>query len=44
MRVRYAIDRYVSSFTTAIKENDPEKLKIPQLLRTDRFFEDELDG
>jgi len=44
MRVRCAIDQYVSSFTTAIREQDAEKLKIPELLRTDPFFEDDLDG
>jgi CRISPR-associated protein Cas1 len=44
MRVRYAIDKYVSSLTTAINNNDQSKLKIPVLIPFDKFFEDELDG
>ena len=44
MRVRYAIDRYVSSFTSALEKGDPSLLCIPVLLRLEENFEDELDG
>ena len=43
-RVRYAIDQYVSSLTTAIQKKDAQRLKLPDILRTDPFFEDDLDG
>lgn len=43
-RVRYALDLYVKSLTSAINENDPSLLKIPVLLPLDEFFEDEEDG
>ncbi len=43
-RLRYAIDKYISSFTTAILENDPDRLIVPEIVMIDEFFEDEQDG
>lgn len=44
MRVRYAIDRFISSFSSAIEKNDPNLLKMPVLIKLEEDFEDELDG
>ena len=44
MRVRYAIDRYVRSLTSAIEKQDAGLLLLPELIRDDPLFEDELDG
>ena len=44
MRIRYAVDRYIQSFTTAVTENDPSKLIVPKLIKPIFDFEDELDG
>lgn len=44
IRVRYALDLYVKSLTSAINDNDAELLKTPGLLPLDEFFEDEEDG
>ena len=44
MRVRYALDVYVKSLTSAIMKNDVELLRLPTLLQLDEFFEDDLDG
>ena len=43
-RVRYAIDRYISSLTSAIDKNDPELLQLPSLIEIDEMFEDDEDG
>ena len=43
-RVRYAIDKYVSSLTTAIEKQDPEQLIIPELIQIEYDFEDDEDG
>lgn len=37
MRVRNAIDKYVSSLTTAIRSLDPNELKLPVLIRQDKY-------
>lgn len=44
MRVRYAIDWYVKSFTAAVQGQDAGLLRLPELLRSDPCFEDEQDG
>lgn len=44
MRVRYAIDRYVKSLTSAIDGQDAGLLLLPELIRNDPTFEDEQDG
>ncbi|MBE6639036.1 MAG: type II CRISPR-associated endonuclease Cas1 [Ruminococcaceae bacterium] len=45
MRLRNAIDKYVNSLTTAINKEDPSLLKIPQIIRTDLYRdEDEEEG
>ena len=44
MRVRYAIDQYIRSFTSAVKNEDASLLKIPVIIQSDPFFEDDLDG
>ena len=44
LRVRYAIDRCVSSLTSAISHQDAEKLVLPELIMIDEFFEDDEDG
>ena len=43
-RVRYAIDKCVSSLMTAIEKNDPSLLQLPTLIQIDEMFEDEEDG
>lgn len=43
-RIRYAIDKYVSSLTSAIEKNDPELLQLPTLIQIDEMFEDDEDG
>lgn len=43
-RVRYAIDKCVSSLTSAIDENDPELLLLPTLIPIEDDFEDDEDG
>lgn len=43
MRVRYIIDRYVSSLSSAFLKKDASLLKVPELMRLDDFFEDDLD-
>ena len=42
MRVRYAIDVYVRSLVTAINENNPDLLLIPQIIPVDEFFEEDV--
>lgn len=37
MRVRNAIDKYVSSLTTAITRLSPKELKIPTIIRSDAY-------
>lgn len=37
MRMRNAIDKYVSTLTTAITELSPKKLKIPEIIRQDIY-------
>lgn len=44
MRVRYAIDKYISSLTTSIEKNNAELLKIPDLIKIETDFEDDEDG
>ena len=44
MRVRYAIDQYVKSLTSAIEGQDAGLLRLPVLTRADPLFEDEQDG
>lgn len=44
MRVRYAIDRYIKSLTSAIEGQDAGLLLLPELIRFDPLFEDEQDG
>lgn len=39
MRVRNAIDKYVSSLTTAITQLSPKQLKIPTVIRPDLYNE-----
>lgn len=43
MRVRYIIDKFVSSLSSAIIKGDPEQLSTPRLIKLDDFFEDDLD-
>lgn len=43
-RVRYAIDKCVSSLTSAIEKNDPELLLLPTLIPIEYDFEDDEDG
>ncbi|MBR6984994.1 MAG: type II CRISPR-associated endonuclease Cas1 [Ruminococcus sp.] len=43
-RVRYAIDKCVSSLTTAIEKNDPGLMHLPTLIQIDEMFEDDEDG
>lgn len=43
-RVRYAIDKCVSSLTSAIEKNDPELLILPTLIPIENDFEDDEDG
>ncbi len=43
-RVRYAIDKCVSSLITAIDKNNPELLLLPQLIPIENDFEDDEDG
>ncbi len=43
-RIRYAIDQYVSSLTTAINDRDAGRLVIPEIVTIDENFEDERDG
>lgn len=44
MRVRYAIDKCVSSLTSAIDKNNAELLQLPVLIPIENDFEDEEDG
>ena len=44
MRVRYAIDQYVKSLTSAVDGQDAGLLRLPELIRNDPTFEDEQDG
>lgn len=44
MRVRYAIDKCVSSLTTSIENNDPKQLILPTLIPIENEFEDDEDG
>ena len=43
-RVRYAIDKYISSLTSAMEKDDPELLQLPTLIQIDEMFEDDEDG
>lgn len=40
----YAIDKYVSSLTTALEKKDPNQLAIPELIQIEYDFEDDEDG
>ena len=44
MRVRYAIDKCVSSLTSAIEKNNAELLILPELIPIETDFEDDEDG
>ena len=39
MHLRNALDRYVSSLTTAIRNLAPAKLKLPEMVRADLYNE-----
>ncbi len=41
MRVRNAIDKYVSSFTTAVEHRSAKYIKIPQIIREDIYSEED---
>ena len=41
MRIRNAIDKYVSYLTTAIDKNNADLLKIPEIIRTDIYNEED---
>lgn len=43
MRVRYIIDRMVSSLTSAVNAADPNLLILPELVWPEEIFEDDLD-
>ena len=43
MRLRNAIDRYVSSLTTATRNLSPAKLKLPEMIRADIYNETDDD-
>ncbi|WP_446787846.1 type II CRISPR-associated endonuclease Cas1 [Macellibacteroides fermentans] len=43
MKVRYAIDRYISSLTSAVEKLNAKLLKIPLIIDNDVFFEEEGD-
>lgn len=40
----YAIDQYIASLTTAINEQDPDRLILPEIVMVEEHFEDDLDG
>ena len=40
-RIRYAIDVYVKSLVSAINENNPDLLSLPELIPIDTIFEDD---
>ena len=44
MRIRYAIDMYIKSLTSAINGENADLFTIPKLLPLDDFYEDDLDG
>ena len=44
IRIRYAIDRCIASLTSAITDNNADKLILPELIMIDEFFEDDEDG
>ena len=44
IRIRYAIDRCIASLTSAIADNNADKLILPELIMIDEFFEDDEDG
>lgn len=44
MRVRYAIDRYISSLTSFFNTGALEAFKLPSLIKLNRLFEDDLDN
>ena len=41
MRLRNALDKYVSSLTTAVNNLSPAKLKLPEMIRTDLYNEED---
>lgn len=41
MKIRNAIDKYVSSLTTAIEKENADLLKIPTIIRTDMYGEED---
>ena len=40
MRIRNAIDKYVSSLTTSIEKGDPSLLKVPEVIKRDIYADD----
>ena len=42
-KVKYAIDKYISSLTSAIEKNDPELLQLPTLIQIDEMFDGDED-
>ncbi len=43
-KVKYAIDKYISSLTSAIEKNDPELLQLPTLIQIDEMFDGDEDA
>ena len=41
MRMRNALDKYVSSLTTAVNNLAPAKLKLPEMIRADLYDEED---
>ena len=41
MRLRNALDRYVSSLTSAVTNLSPGKLIIPEIIRTDVYCDED---
>ena len=41
MKLRNAVDRYISSLTTAIDRHDASLLKIPEMIRTNLYREED---
>lgn len=41
MRLRNALDKYVSSLTTAINRHDPTCLKLPEIIREDPYRDED---
>ena len=41
MKMRNAVDRYISSLTTAVTRLDPSFLKLPEMIRRDIYNEED---